>query len=417
MKLNFYLDTRPNSKGDHPIIVAFSHQGKRALTTTGYSINPQKWDKNKQEVRQGCSNADGWKWNKVNSHLAKIRATLLDSASKMDVITIEKLKQIFKTEIRQEGKSEQGGVSVSEYIKQFREEAAKENHWRYPTILKFITLEKHLTEFRNPLYFNDIDDVFLNAFTTFLRDKKDHRNTTIGKSLNFLKWFLRWATRKGYNTQLAFQSYAPKLKSANKKVVFLDWDELMQVYNCEPPADNIYLQQVKDVFLFCCFTGLRYSDVANMKRSDVFEDYITITTIKTTDSLTIELNDYSREILRRYKDGTFKNDMALPVLSKQRMNLFLKDLCKLANLNKTETVTYYKGNQRFDEVREKHELVGTHCARRTFICNALMMGIPPQIVMKWTGHSDYKAMKPYIDVADKNKAEAMKLFNKKAEAA
>ena len=63
------------------------------------------------------------------------------------------------------------------------------------------------------------------------------------------------------------------------------------------------------------------------------------------------------------------------------------------------------GKERIDEVKPKCELVGTHTGRRTFICHALSMGIPPEIVMKWTGHSDYKAMKPYIDVVDEIKAE------------
>ena len=59
----------------------------------------------------------------------------------------------------------------------------------------------------------------------------------------------------------------------------------------------------------------------------------------------------------------------------------------------------------------KYALLGTHAGRRTFICNALALGIPPQVVMKWTGHSDYKAMKPYIDIADDIKANAMSKFN------
>ena len=56
----------------------------------------------------------------------------------------------------------------------------------------------------------------------------------------------------------------------------------------------------------------------------------------------------------------------------------------------------------------KYSLIGTHAARRTFICFALSNGVPPQVVMKWTGHSDYKAMRPYIDIAEKTKADAMK---------
>lgn len=69
------------------------------------------------------------------------------------------------------------------------------------------------------------------------------------------------------------------------------------------------------------------------------------------------------------------------------------------------------GNERIDEVTPKYALLGTHAGRRTFICNALALGIPPQVVMKWTGHSDYKAMKPYINIADDIKANAMSKFN------
>lgn len=172
------------------------------------------------------------------------------------------------------------------------------------------------------------------------------------------------------------------------------------------------LERVRDVFCFCCFTSLRYSDVANLKRSNVFHDYIQITTIKTADTLKIELNKYSRSILEKYRGVAFPFDKALPVISNQRMNEYLKELGEICGFNEPVTVTYYKGNKRIDDVFPKWQMFGTHTGRRTFICNALMLGIAPQIVMKWTGHSDYKAMKPYIDIADAAKADAMKLFDK-----
>ena len=68
-----------------------------------------------------------------------------------------------------------------------------------------------------------------------------------------------------------------------------------------------------------------------------------------------------------------------------------------------------------EETSPKCDLIGTHAARRTFICFALASGIPPQVVMKWTGHSDYQAMKPYIEIAEKTKADAMKLFETELE--
>jgi len=161
----------------------------------------------------------------------------------------------------------------------------------------------------------------------------------------------------------------------------------------------------------CCFTGLRYSDVYNLKRSDVKENHIEVTTIKTNDSLVIELNRHSKAILEKYKDVAFKHYQVLPVISNYRMNCYIKELGELAEINEPIRETYYKGNQRIDEVTPKYSLLGTHAGRRTFICNALSLGIPPQVVMKWTGHSDYTAMKPYIDIADDIKVSAMYKFN------
>ncbi len=94
------------------------------------------------------------------------------------------------------------------------------------------------------------------------------------------------------------------------------------------------------------------------------------------------------------------------------MNNYLKELAELAGIDEPIRETYYQGNKRIDKVTPKYALLGTHAGRRTFICNALALGIPPQVVMKWTGHSDYKSMKPYIDIADDIKASAMSKFDK-----
>ena len=177
------------------------------------------------------------------------------------------------------------------------------------------------------------------------------------------------------------------------------------------PEDKLYLDPVRDVFLFSCFSGLRHSDVYNLRRNDVKEDHIEVTTMKTADSLSIELNTRTKAILEKYKDIQFPGNKALPVIQNQPMNRDLKELCKLAGINEEIRVTTYKGNERKDEIHPKWELVGTHTGRRTFIVNALSLGIPPNVVMKWTGHSDYKSMKPYIDIVDSIKAESMAKFD------
>lgn len=146
----------------------------------------------------------------------------------------------------------------------------------------------------------------------------------------------------------AYEAFQPKLKSTQKKVIFLTWDEPTPLRKCEIPESKQYLERVRDVFLFCCFRGLRYSDVFNLRRNDIKEDHIEITTVKTDDSLIIELNKHSRAIFGKYEDVAFENDKALPVISNQRMNDYLKELAELAGIDEPIRETYYIGNKRID---------------------------------------------------------------------
>lgn len=225
-----------------------------------------------------------------------------------------------------------------------------------------------------------------------------------------MKVFMRWAQEHGYCNATPFLNMRVKLKTAEKPVIFLTWDELMTVYNFDFGHRN-YLAQVRDVFCFCCFTSLRYSDVHNLKRSNIFDTELRIITIKTHDSLTIELNKYSKAILDRYAGVPFPDDKALPVITNQKMNDYLKKMAKACGIDTPVTITQYKGTTRIDKTYKKWELMSTHCGRRTFVCNALMLGIPANIVMKWTGHSDYATMRPYIEIADEAKRSAMTAFD------
>lgn len=326
----------------------------------------------------------------------------------------EEFKKLFNEKI---GKDKKPQKSIFEYHQDFMVDQGRENQWTEATYKEHATIRKHLLKFAPKLEFSDLTEKGLSLFVEYMQSvrinskKTGMKNTTVRKNLDNLKWFLRWAAEKGYNTEMAFMSYQPKLKTVKNKILFLTWEELITMYNFDL-SNNDTLEKVRDVFCFCCFTSLRYSDVAHLRRSDVFDSYIQITTIKTYENLKIELNDRSKSILNKYRDANLPNDLALPVISNQKMNEYIKEIGSMCNINTPITVIYYKGGNRIEEIRPKHELISTHCARRTFISNAIMMGIPPEIVMKWTGHEDYKAMKPYIDIADQAKKDAMKLFNK-----
>lgn len=132
-----------------------------------------------------------------------------------------------------------------------------------------------------------------------------------------------------------------------------------------------------------------------------------IVTLKTYDTIRIKLNKYSQGILRKYDDIQFPNGKALPVISNQKFNEYLKELGELAELNEPVDIVFYIGGTRENITCKKWELLTTHCARRTFVCNSLSLGATPEQVMAITGHSSYASMKPYIGLSDADRDKAI----------
>lgn len=403
-----------------PIRMRVIYGGKRIDFTTGYRIDSSKWDSNKQRVKNGCTNKLKQSASEINSDLSLYETDIQNIFKEFELLEMKPTQEQVRVRfnLKRQGlnfedieDTKEQQKSLMDVFDEFVKESGTQNDWTDSTYEKFAAAKNHLKEFDSALTFESLTESGLIAYVNYLRDRRNMRNSTIGKQLGFLKWFLRWSKKKGYNNNITFETFKPKLKTTQKKVIFLTWAELTQLKEYNIPETKKYLDRVRDVFLFQCFSGLRYSDVFNLRRSDVKENHIEVTTVKTADSLIIELNDHSKAILNKYKDVHFEHDKVLPVITNQKMNDYLKELAELAGIDEPIRETYYKGNERIDEITPKYALLGTHAGRRTFICNALSLGIPAQVVMKWTGHSDYKAMKPYIDIADDIKANAMSKFN------
>ena len=405
-----------------PIRMRVNFASQRIEFTTGYRIDVAKWDVDKQRVKNGCTNKLKQSASEINVALLGYYTELQEIFKRFEVAEIvpspAEVKEAFNNRYGQNEKIELASADTSNVPSNFYEAfddfvrvCGRQNDWTHSTFEKFAAVKNHLKNFRSELSFDFFDEEGLIEYVQYLREVREMRNSTIGKQLSFLKWFLRWSFKQGMHSNNAYDTFKPKLKDTQKKIIFLTWKELNRLREFKIPPTKQALERVRDVFLFQCFTGLRYSDVFNLRRSDIKGDHIEVTTVKTSDSLIIELNDHSRAILEKYKDVEFENDKALPVITNQKMNDYLKELAELAEINEPVRQTYYKGNERIDEVTPKYALLGTHAGRRTFICNTLALGIPPQVVMKWAGHSDYKAMKPDIDIADDIKASAMSKFN------
>ena len=145
-----------------------------------------------------------------------------------------------------------------------------------------------------------------------------------------------------------------------------------------------------------------------VRRTDIHDGVLTVTTQKTHDRLPIFLHENAIAVLDKYKDEDFRGNKALPYMTNQQMNRCMKDLCEICEFNTPVHIALYRNGVRHDDVYPKWSQIGTHTGRKTFICFALSNGIAPDVVMKFTGHCDYKSMKPYIDITESAKKDAIK---------
>ena len=323
---------------------------------------------------------------------------------------------------------------IGAILDEFISESSVTNAWTDATVRMVRVLKSHILRFgeaAGPDYF---DREGLDRFVSYLRTETQMKESSCRKQYMNLRWFLGWACRKGYCTQSASLGYTPKFKIAERPVIFLTPEELNALYNLSIPREGsrvtlkdfdgrLYRKTVRncadldlarDLFCFCAFTSLRYSDMAALRRSDIRDGTLSLVMRKTGTRVRIELGSQAKAILARYqssfaccRSSATPDGKVFPPIGNQRMNALVRELCELAMINNPVASVCYRAGRREESVLPKWARVTTHAARRTFICFALAQGIPPQVVMKWTGHSDYKAMKPYIDVAEKTRSEAM----------
>jgi len=273
-----------------PIRMRVTYSGKRIDFSTRYRIDATKWDAGKQLVKNGCTNKLKQSASEINADLLMYYTDIQNIFKRFEiqnsVPTPEQIKKAF-TNRHNQTKEEINQINQINLIKtpknlfynafdEFIKECGIQNNWEISTYKKFNSVIKHLKLFDKKVSFVKIDDIWLASYTNYLRDVADMRNSSIEKQMNFLKWFLRWSVKKGYNNNITFESYKPKFKSIPKKVVFLTIDELNRLRTCKIPESKKYLERVRDVFLFCCFTGLRYSDVYNLKNSNIKKKHIEI---------------------------------------------------------------------------------------------------------------------------------------------
>lgn len=314
------------------------------------------------------------------------------------------------------------------HYERFLVETSKKESWSDATLMKYRTLKNDLEREYPNLRYPEINEEFIVQFRDKLA-RRGNRTSTVKIKLREFRFFLDWARTKGLCPRLDIDNFTPRLKTIERPVIFLTWPELMKVWNLQFKPNEAYLERARDLFCFLCFTGLRYSDLAKFEKSHISYDRVNGATLKTGSSINVELNDYSRAVIEKYKDyeemdeipnNRIKKKMkpkqlALPVISSQKLNKYIKEFAEKAGINTPITISYYVGSKRHDETKPKYELLSCHAGRRTFICTALSLNIPITTVMEWSGHASFKSMKPYISASAEHRRKEMNKFNNASE--
>ncbi len=382
-----------------------------AAFALGYAIESNKYLKDQNRARINTTHGP----DKIPASEINRKMTLFEQTAeeifqqfynKSLVPTVDEFKQSFNATF---GKIEVSDIrTILDTYDTFVKKMSLQNEWQSGTIAEFKRLRNLLNDFCPNIQVNSITEDTMLGFQKYLIDK-GNQNTTIAKNIKLFLWFLRWCSKSGLYNGKAHENFKPRLKKADAPIIYLTWEELQRLYNMD--FDRVKYSQARDVFCFCCFSGLRYSDVRKLQKSDIVDGKIKFTTQKTTDSLEVELNKYSKAILDKYEDVPLPNNKALPVFCNQKENEHLKTICRMAEMNDKIKIVQYSGSKREEKVYEKWQLITTHCGRKTFVVNSLYLGIPAEVIMRWTGHSDYNSMKPYIDIVDELKKKEMDKFN------
>lgn len=424
--ITYRLDNRRDSFGEVAIMMALTFGGRRVTISTGVRLAPELWDKKAMRPKKTAINHTQMNAMAIIADITSKANTLEDVYSSIPSPTAEAIRSEYRrrmspgTEAVALEKKLPRPRTVLEWLTVFVMEMSVLREWTDATREKFSALGNHIAAVDPHMTLNDLDErrltLLLGHFRAMIMSDGSigMKNSTIAKQFGYLGWFLNWAVKKGLNPNMAYKTFSPALKQTQKKVIYLDDDELALLEDVELTAANRrHLERIRDIFLFQCYSGLRYSDASKLRWVDVKDDAIVVTTVKTNDTITIELNAHTRAILDKYRTFIFPGGRVFPAPTNQEANRYLKELCRLAGINVPVAIVTYKGKERIDEVHPKYDLIGTHAGRRTFIVHALSLGISPYIVTRWTGHSSLAAMKPYMDIVDSAKADAMKLFDAK----
>lgn len=417
-KTNFSTRAYVMKNGQVMIRVRWNSKKNEVGFSIGYTIDPLKWDGDKQLVKSNTTHKIGGKIvyaREINNAIRSFLVCIEEVFAKYDLHsktpTTTDLKELVNEKlgrIKQETVNEDKVKTLKDIFSEFLLLRPQEGNWGDKIHEKYDQMWTQLSSCDPNITLETLDQLKVQELVGWYI-KNDYCNRTIQKQIRILKSFLRWVSRHGYTINSGVLEFKLRLKVIPRTVTFLKYKELMHFFHYEFPKEKEYLSKARDMFCFMAFTSLRYSDLAALKPVNLVDGCLDFCTEKTDDKLHIALNEHAQQIIEKY--SWYKGDTIFPVPSNQKLNDYLKEAAKLAGLDREISQVYFKGNTRHEDTYKFWEQISCHDARRTFVCCSLALGIPASVVMSCTGHSDYATMKPYIEVADETQKIQIEKWN------
>lgn len=368
LKILFVISaTRINKKGLVPLFCRITYNGERRTFATGLFIKPNHWDSKSQQVKPPNEENDF-----INTQLSLIKQKVNQAFLFLQVneerFDVNDLYNQYK------GKTLQKEYGVVEVYLLYLERINKliDIELQMVTYKKYEESLAHLKGFVKWKYktsdvkLNSIKFSFITEYEYYLKVEKNFQLSTLNKAIQRFRKVISFAIGNNHLDKDPFMLY--KAKTQKKEVIYLTKEELSNLEKQDFEIQRI--QQIKDLFVFCCYTGLGFKEMSNLKKTDIVEGFdnelwLDIKRAKTQRSYKVPLMQQAKTVLEKYAD--LEGEYALPRMSNPKFNAYLKEIADVAKIRKNLT---------------------HHLARKTFATTILLYNdVPMEIVSELLGHS------------------------------
>ena len=274
--------------------------------------------------------------------------------------------------------------------------------------LKLI-LQSFQTYRKKLITFDDIDLDFYEEFLNYLSFEHIHQNkkevlkgfktNTVGKNIKQLIIFLKNRKQKKIVSDLDTTGF--KIPEEEADAIYLTPEEINQILFVDL-SELPHLQKYRDLLVFGCLTGLRFSDFSVIRSDDVRDGMLYKKQTKTKHWVVVPLRDEASYIFI----NNFKRN--IPAISNPDFNYYIKEVGRVAGLLQPVKHSYLKGSRNFIETKPKYEWITSHTCRRSFCTNEFLAGTPVELIMKISGHKSLKDFYKYIKIAPEQAGQRIK---------